>query len=122
MAERPVEAEGSPEVPAHASPAPEPLAASTEETPAEAPTAPDEDFHNPEHWATLTGGVSSRQKCFDLFLKLCRMYPETTIQIQLSATMLQAQPSLYLQVFSITEQSTEEHIILNEATLNTGRG
>ncbi|OBS27835.1 hypothetical protein FPOA_01778 [Fusarium poae] len=55
MAERSVEAEGSPEVPAHASPTPEPLAASTEETPAEASTAPDGDFHNPEHWATLTG-------------------------------------------------------------------
>ncbi|KAG8353235.1 hypothetical protein FVEN_g8836 [Fusarium venenatum] len=55
MVERPAEVEGSPEVPTPASPASGPPATATEETPAEASTAPDEDFHNPEHWASLTG-------------------------------------------------------------------
>ncbi|GKU22440.1 unnamed protein product [Fusarium langsethiae] len=57
MAERPVEGEASPEVPAKIPSSPsEPVGASTGEAPAEASTAPDEDFHNPEHWAGLTGG------------------------------------------------------------------
>ena len=51
MAEHPTEAESSPAQPAPSSPVPEQTA---EQTPAE---GSGEDFHGPEHWATLTGGV-----------------------------------------------------------------
>ena len=51
MAEHPTEAESSPGQPAPSSSVPEHTA---EQTPAE---GSGEDFHGPEHWATLTGGV-----------------------------------------------------------------
>ncbi|KAF5229090.1 hypothetical protein FAUST_10642 [Fusarium austroamericanum] len=56
MVERSVEAGDSPEVAAHPSTASGPPATTTGETPADAPTSPAGDFHNPEHWANLTGG------------------------------------------------------------------
>jgi hypothetical protein len=58
MAEHPAEAETSSGAPIPSSPAAEQPVTSTGETPAEASTAPGEDFHDAEHWATLTGGVS----------------------------------------------------------------
>ncbi|KAM0298661.1 hypothetical protein HYE67_009617 [Fusarium culmorum] len=56
MVARSAEAGASPEVDTHTSTASGPPATSTGETPADAPTAPAGDFHNPAHWASLTGG------------------------------------------------------------------
>ncbi|KAH7198328.1 S-adenosyl-L-methionine-dependent methyltransferase [Fusarium flagelliforme] len=56
MAEHPTEAESSPGQPAPSSSVPEHTA---EQTPAE---GSGEDFHGPEHWATLTGGNAPEEE------------------------------------------------------------
>lgn len=56
MAQHSVEAGASSEVTAHTSTASGPPVTTTGGAPADAPTAPAGDFHNPAHWASLTGG------------------------------------------------------------------
>lgn len=121
MVERSAEAGDSPEVAAHPSTASGPPATTTGETPADAPTSPAGDFHNPEHWASLTGGVSQIQNWFSISLKLYRTCWKSTMQIRLLALTLQARPSQYRQVSFTTGRSMGGHITLSEETPSTGR-
>jgi hypothetical protein len=98
--------------PAEATPAPA-EETSTEQTTAQNPAEPAQDFHNPDHWVTLNEGVCSIKFPWTRLLTFCRMRQETTMLIQRSEMMLPAQLSRFLRASFITAPFTGGHITLS---------
>lgn len=124
MAEASIEST-SPKAAAASSPPAEATPPPAEETSTEPPTAenpaqPAEDFHNPNHWATLNEEVCGITFCWTRLLTLCRMRQEMTTLIQRSEMMLLAQPSQFLRAFFTIALSMGERITLSEEMPSIG--
>jgi hypothetical protein len=124
MAETSKEAAASPKAPASSPPTediPAPVEqTSTEETAAGNPAEPAEDFHNPDHWATLNEGVREARNSWIHPLTARRKRQEMTMLIQQLEMMLPAQLSLFLRASFTTAPFMGERITLSGEMPSTG--
>lgn len=76
MVDHPAETSSPQRVPESA-PSPTPASPPAVQTPAEDP-GPAEDFHDPQHWANIAGGVCGSRQHYLIELTMCRTPPKTT--------------------------------------------